>query len=86
MDGMATNDEHRMLQDLVAKSLRCTGGGHGKDHLAAFVEVPRHPVGAAGKDLRLAAVLEPEDAAVLKKTPHDGDDLDLLAHAGNAGA
>src|SRR6202040_1924219 len=49
----------------------------------ALVQIARHPVGAAEIDLRLAAVLEVKDSAVLKKSAHDTAHADAVADATN---
>src|SRR6185437_15755439 len=40
------------LKDLVAQAVRGRFVNDGKDHLATLVQVPLHPVRAAGEDLR----------------------------------
>src|ERR1700716_2311123 len=47
------------------------------------MQIARHPVGAAEVDLRLAAVLEVKDAAVLEKPAHDTAHADAVADATN---
>ena len=59
--------------------------------LDASVEVARRPVSRRDEELGLIAgqdlaVAEGEDAAVLEEAADDGADMDVLAHAGNAGA
>src|SRR6266478_9507041 len=47
------------------------------------MQIARHPVGAAQVDLRLAAVLEVIDAAVLEEPAHDTAYADAIADAAN---
>src|ERR1700687_567199 len=49
----------------------------------ALVQVARHPISAAQVDLRLAAVLEVKDSAVLEEPAHDTADVDAVADATN---
>src|SRR5262249_869271 len=51
---------------------------HRPDHLDATTQVAIHPVGAADEDLRVAAVLEIENAAVLQKPVDDTGDANVL--------
>src|SRR5437660_6634955 len=50
----------------------------------ALMQIARHPIGAAEVDLRLAAVLEVKDSAVLKEPPHDAAHADAVAGATNS--
>ncbi len=54
-----------------------------KQDFHALVQIARHPVGAAEVDLRLAAVLEVKDAAVLEEPAHDAAHADAVADATN---
>src|ERR1700716_3634509 len=47
------------------------------------MQIARHPVGAAEVDLRLAAVLEIKDSAVLEEPAHDTADADAIADTTN---
>ena len=57
-----------------------------KDHLDAPLEVSWHPIGAAEKNLVVAAVAEIVDPRVLEKPPDDRSDADVLTDPRNAGA
>src|SRR5712664_1463052 len=48
------------------------------------MQIARHPIGAAQVDLRLAAVLEIKDSAVLEEPPHDTAHADAVADATNS--
>ena len=50
----------------------------------ALMQIARHPIGAAEVDLRLAAVLEVKDSAVLEEPPHDAAHADAVADATNS--
>src|SRR5205085_11089857 len=60
-------------------------GGEGGEDLDAAVEVAVHEVGRTDPRLGLAAVLEPEDPAVLEEPAEDGPHRDRLRQPGHAG-
>ena len=55
------------------------------EHLDPAVEVAVHQVGGPDPGLRLAAVLEPEDPAVLEEPAEDAADPDVLGQPGTPG-
>src|SRR5207253_1462666 len=67
-------------KDLLLEARHDRLGADGERHLHAPREVARHPVAAGNVDLRLAAVLETEDAPVLEEAVDGREDLDGLAH------
>src|SRR5204863_1374190 len=54
-------------------------------HFHTPCEIARHPVPAGDIELRLATVLEAEDAAVLEEAIDHREHLDVLADSGYAG-
>src|SRR4030095_4975586 len=71
--------EHLLAKD--ADEVRIADGEH---HLDPAVQIPRHEAGASEEALLVAAVPEPEDAAVLEEAAHDGDDPDRFRDSGDA--
>jgi len=51
-----------------------------KAKLDASEKVPRHPIGAAKKDLRLAGVFKIKDSAVLQEPIHDAPHRNVFAN------
>src|SRR6185437_16126823 len=72
-------------QNFVADSPRDSRIFDRKHRLDAFVEVARHPVGAAEIQLGLAAILEEIDAAVFEEAADDAADLDPATESANSG-
>src|SRR5271163_1731089 len=56
-----------------------------ENHLHAFVKIARHPVGAAEKHFRLAAIFKIVDAAVFEKAADDTAHADPRADAAETG-
>src|SRR5690349_19441617 len=50
-------------------------------HLHASQKIPRHPVGAGQKNLRVSVVVKTINPAVLQKTSHNADYPNVFAHA-----
>jgi hypothetical protein len=57
----------------------------GHDDFHASVKITHHPIRAAEKDLFFPTISEIEDAAVLKESPDDATDGDVLGEPGDAG-
>ena len=73
------------VEQLAPARSTCDGGRDLDEHLDPAVEVAVHQVGRADPGLWLAAVLEPEDAAVLEEAAEDAADADVLRQARDAG-
>src|SRR6266581_8287023 len=75
----------RNLQQLAFDPLAQIPVVDWEDGFDAPEEIAGHPVGAAHKRLRLAGVLEIEDAAVFEEPVHDAAHGDILAEARQSG-
>ncbi len=57
-----------------------------KDYFYAFVEIARHPIGAAQIHLRVAAIAEDENPAVLEESADNAAHADVRLLLRDAGA
>ncbi len=72
-------------ENFIADALAERGIFEGENHFDAFVEIAGHPIGAAEKHLRLAAIFKIVDAAVFEKAADDAAHADAAADAAQSG-